>query len=132
MKTLIVEDEFVSRMILTESLHKYGECVVAVNGKEGVLAFHIARNSGMPFDLVLLDMMMEEMNGLEALKEIRRIEQNDGISIGDGVKVIIISALKDMATVFDSYHNFCDDYLVKPINLRRLLEILQTLKLIEA
>jgi len=129
MKTLIVEDEFSSRWILQNVANRYGTCFVAVNGKEGVAAFKSARNSCAPFDLVLMDVMMDEMNGLEALKEIRRIEEADGISGGDGIKVVMITGLNKMAMVSQSYQNYCDDYLVKPIDPGRLIASLKTLNL---
>ena len=43
MKTLIVEDDFTSRLLLQASLSAYGECHIAVNGKEAVEAFRTAR-----------------------------------------------------------------------------------------
>ncbi len=132
MKTLIVEDEFSSRWILQDVLNQYGSCFVTVNGLEGVAAFQSARNSGAPFDLILMDVMMAEMNGLDALKEIRRIEETEGISVGDGIKVVMITGLSNMSTVSQSYQIFCDDYLVKPIDQARLINSLKTLNLIKA
>jgi two-component system, chemotaxis family, chemotaxis protein CheY len=132
MKTLIVEDEFTSRYILQEFLRQYGECSVVVNGKEGLLAFQVARNTGQPYDLVLLDILMPDMDGLEALKEIRRIEEAEKVPVGNGVKVVMTTAMSNLSSVIESYHIFCDDYLIKPIDRNRLLQSLKTLGLIEA
>ena len=46
MKTLIVEDDFTSRLLLQASLSPYGECHIAVNGREAVEAFQSAREAG--------------------------------------------------------------------------------------
>jgi len=50
MRTLIVEDDFTSRLLLQTFLAKYGECHVAVNGKEAVAAFKAAEESGQYYD----------------------------------------------------------------------------------
>ena len=46
MRTLIVEDDFTSRLLLQSFLSQYGECHIAVNGKEAVEAFRAAQESG--------------------------------------------------------------------------------------
>ena len=45
MRTLIVEDDFASRLLLQTFLSRYGECHIAVNGKEAVAAFRAARRA---------------------------------------------------------------------------------------
>ena len=66
MKTLIVEDDFTSRLLLQEILKRFGEIHIAVNGKEAVAAVRSAMDAGVPYDLICLDMMMPEMDGREA------------------------------------------------------------------
>ncbi len=79
MKTLIVEDDFTSRVLLQEVLKRDGTVHIAVNGKEAVDAVRAAMDAGEPYDLICLDIMMPEMDGYEALKEIRAIEESRGI-----------------------------------------------------
>ena len=74
MKALIVEDDFTSRLLLQGLLQPFGVCHVCINGKEAVEAFKIALDQKEPYDLVCLDIMMPEMDGQTALKEIRAIE----------------------------------------------------------
>ena len=52
MKTLIVEDDFTSRLLLQTFLSRYGECHLAVNGKEAVEAFRMALDNGSPYNLI--------------------------------------------------------------------------------
>lgn len=52
MKTLIVEDDFTSRLLLNEILKGYGAVDVAVNGKEAIAAVASAMDGGNPYDLV--------------------------------------------------------------------------------
>lgn len=132
MKALIVEDDFTSRLLLYEILKNYGNTQTAVNGKEAVEAVSAALDADDPFDLVCMDIMMPEMDGQQALKKIRRIEQEKGISSSAGAKIIMVTALSDMKNMFSAYHSLCDGYLVKPIQKEKLLEELQNMHLIDS
>jgi two-component system chemotaxis response regulator CheY len=71
MECLIVEDDFAARKLLQTYLSDYGDCFIAVNGHEAVKVFQEALKQRQPFDLICLDIMMPEMNGHDALQEIR-------------------------------------------------------------
>ncbi|HQM44898.1 MAG: response regulator [Syntrophaceae bacterium] len=129
MKTLIVEDDFTSRLLLQELLKIYGPCHIAVNGKEAVEAARIALDSGEPYDLICMDIMMPEMDGQEALRRIRELEEDRGILSTYGTKIFMITALGDIRNVSDAYGNMCDAYLTKPIQQAKLQEELRKLKL---
>ena len=131
MKTLIVEDDFTSRLILQMFLQGYGECHVAVNGKEAVQAFQEAFESGQSYNLVCLDIMMPEMDGQEALKQIRALEEAKGILSSQGARIVMTTALHDAKNLFSAYSNLCDGYLAKPIDKVGLLDELRKLKLIQ-
>lgn len=60
MKSLIVEDDFTSRLLMQKFLAPYGESHVAVNGKEAVAAFKNAISLGEPYHLVCLDIMIRK------------------------------------------------------------------------
>jgi two-component system chemotaxis response regulator CheY len=131
MKVLVVEDDFVSRKLLQKLLGHYGECDVAVNGLEAVKAFKIALEEGRPYDLVCMDIMMPELDGQQALKEIRNMERQNSISEADGVKVIMTTALDDPRNVVVSlYKGGAASYVVKPIDSKKLLEETSKLGLI--
>ncbi len=131
MKTLIVEDDFTSRLLLQELLKSYGPFHIAVNGKEAVEAARTALEASEPYDFICLDIMMPEMNGQEALRRIRADEELRGIWSTDGAKIVMTTALDDLKNVSVSYQNLCDGYLTKPIQKAKLLEELRKLKLIE-
>lgn len=131
MKCLIVEDEFISRMILKEMLTPYFDCDIAVNGEEAVTAFKLAHESKRPYDLICLDIMMPLMDGQEALRQIRELERIMDIPHELEVKVIMTTALDDPKTVFTSfYKGGATSYLVKPTSKQRLLQELRTFGLI--
>ena len=131
MKSLIVEDDFTSSLLLQEILKHYGPCQAALDGQKAVEAVRTALDSGEPYDLITLDIMMPEMDGHEALKEIRALEEAKGIIPIKGVKVVMTTALDDSKNILASFKDQCDIYLTKPVDKARLLGELRRLKLIE-
>jgi len=125
MKTLIVEDDFTSRTLLQELLNSYGEVHIAVNGKEAVEAARAAVYSGRPYDLVCLDIMMPEMDGYQALKQIRAIEEERGVLSSQGAKIFMTTALDQVKNVIEAFRGLCDAYLFKPIDKAKLIEQLK-------
>ncbi len=130
MKTLIVEDDFTSRLLLQELLKGYGEVHVAVNGKEAVAAVEKALTEGVPYSLICLDIMMPEMDGQQALTEIRKLEEQRGTISTEGMKIIMTTALDDVKSVSAAYEQLCDGYLVKPIDKTKLTAQLKELHLV--
>jgi len=130
MRTLIVEDDFTSRLLLQSSLARYGECHIAVNGKEAVEAFRAAQASGQKYDLICMDIMMPEMDGQEAVREIRALEEAGGTLSTTGVKIIMTTALDDVKNVVQAFMGLCDAYLFKPIDTAKLLDHLRGFRLV--
>ena len=131
MKTLIVEDDFMTRFVLQKFISSYGECHFAVNGVEAVAAFTLASEEGKPYDLICLDIMMPKMDGQEALKQIRGKEKELNIHSSDEVKIVMISALDAPKDVIEAYYKGgCTSYLVKPVTKETLNRTLAELKVI--
>jgi two-component system chemotaxis response regulator CheY len=129
-KTLIVEDDFTSRLVLQTFLSRYGECHIAVNGREAVEAFRSALQSGQRYDLICMDIMMPEMDGKEAIKQIRAEEEAGGTLSTVGVKIIMTTAVQDMKEVMRCFKELCDAYLMKPIDLSDLLKHVKSYQLV--
>lgn len=131
MRFLIVEDDLTSRKLIQTILAGYGECDIAADGKEAVDAFQMSWVKNRPYDLICMDIMMPNMDGQEALKEIRNIENDLAVKPQDEVKVIMTTALDEPRNVFDSiYVQGASAYLVKPIKKRKLIRELINLRLI--
>lgn len=130
MKCLIVEDDLTSRKLLESYLNDCADCSVAGDGNQAVEAFEEALDFGRPYDLICLDVMMPDMDGHEALTAIRRIEAERGIGGLDGVKVIMTTALDDSTTIFGSFREGCEAYVVKPIAKDKLMAEIDKLGLL--
>ncbi|RPI76414.1 MAG: response regulator [Desulfobacteraceae bacterium] len=127
MKVLIVDDEFVSRKKAQKILSQFAECDVAMHGKEALEAFKIAHHEGQPYDLITMDIIMPDMDGIEALKRVRAWEEEHGIPLGRGVKILMLTGNKKPDAVLTSYAEGCEDYLVKPFNREKLVLMLNGL-----
>lgn len=128
MKFLIADDDRVSRELLMNLLNKYGECDLTVNGIEAIEAFLMALDDEKPYDVILLDLMMPLFDGEKVLKTIRNIEKKVVNKSSNKVKVIITSALNDGNLKAKLSEYGFDEYLTKPIDTSKLLEIIKSYK----
>ena len=114
MKSLIIDDEFTSRELLSLILKPYGPVETASDGLEGLKAYNLALGRE-PYDLIMLDIMLPKMDGQQVLKSIRRIEQERGVVGPEQVRIVMISALGDFSNVSQAFASACTSYLTKPI-----------------
>ncbi len=127
MRILIAEDDFISRKLIQSFLSSYGKCDVAIDGIEAVDSFLLAHQEKEPYSLICLDIMMPRMDGVQALKTIRNLENQKGIGESEAAKIIMTTALNDKETVTNSYELGCDAYAWKPLNLEKLHEVMEKL-----
>jgi YesN/AraC family two-component response regulator len=113
LKLLYVEDNEEARNSTMKMLGNFfNEITVGVDGEDGFEKFQ-----GGSFDLVLSDINMPKVNGIEMTWKIREI--------GSKVPVIILSAHHEKSYIDDSYDLGVDDYLLKPIVLPKLIDTLE-------
>ncbi|MBF0097619.1 MAG: response regulator [Magnetococcales bacterium] len=134
MKTLIADDEFANRELLKHFLRPYGDCFLAEDGATAVALFKSHLASGKPFDLVMMDIMMPNMDGQEAVREMRRLEKELYGPSADSSRfslIIMQTSLDDPKHLVESYFKGkCNGYLTKPITQEVLLDKLQKHNLI--
>ena len=130
LRVLLVEDDFASRLLLQTFLSRYGECHIAVNGREAVDAFRAALERGQRYDLICMDIMMPEMDGREAVRRIRAMEEARGILSTFGAKIIMTTTVDDVKEVIRCFQELCDAYLMKPIDLGKLLYHMKSYRLV--
>lgn len=116
MKILIVDDELVSRKKMQKIVESLGESQAVDNGKDAMDSFVTAWEAWVPFDLILLDISMPEIGGVDVLNWIRSKEEN--ILPFRRVKIIVVSANKDKNAIMECIRAGCDDYIVKPFGVQ--------------
>jgi len=131
LRFLLAEDDFACRLLLQTFLSRYGECHIAVNGKEAVAAFRILMDQEQPYDMICMDIMMPEMDGREAVRRIRAIEEDHGTRSTSGVKIIMTTTVEDVKEVILCFQELCDAYLMKPIDLAELVGQMKRYELIQ-
>ena len=114
MKSLVVDDEIVSRKKLQKILGSFGKCDDADSGSAALDTFRKGLQDGEPYDLVMLDVSMPEMDGTDVLFSIRKAEKEVGISKDEHVKVVMVTSHADKDTVITCIQAGCDDYIKKP------------------
>ena len=116
-KILLVEDNEMNRDMLSRRLERKGfEVIIAVDGLEGV---NMAR-SERP-DLVLMDMSLPVMDGWEAVRTLKDDPETQAIPVL-GLSAHAMTPDRDKAI-----NAGCDDYDTKPVDIKRLLEKIQSL-----
>ncbi|OIJ14699.1 two-component system response regulator [Anaerobacillus alkalilacustris] len=110
-KILIVDDAAFMRMTLKNIMTAAGHEVVgeAANGLEAIETY----KSSQP-ELVTMDITMPEMDGIEALKEIKKIDPS--------AKVVMCSAMGQQGMVIEAIQSGAADFIVKPFNAERINE----------
>ena len=130
-RILLVEDDFSSRLLLQTFLSRHGECHVAVNGKEAVEAFRVAAENGYRYDLVCMDLLMPEMDGRQAVREMRAIEEARRVRAISGSKIVMTTTVDAIKEVSRCFAELCDAYLTKPLDLGRLEAQMKAWELVE-
>ncbi|GIO29991.1 MULTISPECIES: response regulator [Paenibacillus] len=110
-RILIVDDAAFMRMMIRDILSKNGFEVVgeAQDGAQAIEKFKELRP-----DLITMDITMPEMDGIAALKEIKKLDPS--------AKVIMCSAMGQQAMVIDAIQAGAKDFIVKPFQTDRVIE----------
>jgi two-component system chemotaxis response regulator CheY len=116
MRIMIVDDEFTARNALKMVLSEFGECVVIESGIKAIEQFIKAWADWKPFDLIMLDFELDNTTGLKVLHDIRLLEQEKGIPVKEGVKIIMITGHSAKEIVMECLTSGCNDFVVKPVD----------------
>ena len=129
-RILIVDDEEDICMILSYSLQKAGYETLVAHSAEEALALLLPDIpiASSPISLILLDIMMDGMSGLDMAEKLRsdigrsHSELSDASLLGNGIPpIIFLTALSDEDTVLQGFKLGADDYISKPFRIAEVL-----------
>lgn len=121
LKVLVVEDNLLNLEIVTEVLRERGLIVTAAeNGQIAVKLFQ--DNPPGTFDVILMDMHMPIMGGLEATKTIRTMERTDAQTI----PILALTANDFEEDIRQTREAGMNDHLTKPFDMEKILEAIVT------
>ncbi|HXI05137.1 MAG: ATP-binding protein [Bradyrhizobium sp.] len=122
---LVAEDNDINALLMRSLLGRLGHrAVITANGEEALESWQAAKSAGTPYDLVLMDIQMPRLDGIETTRRLRRQEASEG-----GRRTPIL-ALTANALVEDRYACFeagMDGFLIKPLDREKLAEALSSL-----
>jgi two-component system chemotaxis response regulator CheY len=124
-KILIAEDDRVSRKFLSRLLKQYGECDQVVDGTEAIEAYMLAIKDKKTYDLICLDIMMPELDGIKVLKTIRNLEVQSNVRDFNQAKIIMTTVLGEQHIIQSAFDFGCNAFASKPINLIKFKEQLK-------
>ncbi|MBP6182722.1 sigma-54 dependent transcriptional regulator [Flavobacterium sp.] len=110
-KILIIEDEAAIRRVLTKILSEENDSYQVEEAEDGVTGFEKIKNND--YDLVLCDIKMPKMDGVEVLEAVKKIKPE--------IPMVMISGHGDMETAINTMRLGAFDYISKPPDLNRLL-----------
>eukprot|EP00211_Chloroparvula_japonica_P014174 CAMPEP_0119131480 /NCGR_PEP_ID=MMETSP1310-20130426/10409_1 /TAXON_ID=464262 /ORGANISM="Genus nov. species nov., Strain RCC2339" /LENGTH=245 /DNA_ID=CAMNT_0007122055 /DNA_START=1 /DNA_END=738 /DNA_ORIENTATION=- len=114
---LLVDDERVSRTVVSKLLQKCGYRVTVAESGEEVL--RKIQSGKEQFNLILSDVMMPGVNGLDIIKAVRK--DNSLVHI----PVIMMSSQENAGTVFEAIRSGAEDYLLKPVTMKEVAHLWQ-------
>jgi PAS domain S-box-containing protein len=124
LSVLVAEDNEINALLVRTLLVKLGHRpTMAGSGGAAIECWRAARDAGVPFDRVLMDLHMPGMDGLEATRRIRMLEAEDD---GPRTRIVALTASASAEDREDSIAAGMDGFLVKPLDRDRLAAALAT------
>ena len=119
LKVLYAEDEETTRASMCRILNKFfGEVVDVEDGEIGLQTYNILLNNGTPPDIIISDINMPKMNGLDMVKGIRDINQE--------IPIVLLTAHSEANYLLEAISLHVSEYVIKPMNMTILFEKLQS------
>jgi PAS domain S-box-containing protein len=125
LSVLVAEDNEINALLMRSLLAKLGHCaVIATNGAEALESWLAAKSAGTPYDLVLMDVQMPELDGIETTKRIRAREAGEP---GRRTPILALTANTLVEDRYACFESGMDGFLIKPLDRDKLAEALAEL-----
>ena len=122
LSVLVAEDNEINALLMRSLLTRLGHhAVIASNGEAALESWLAAKSAGAPYDLVLMDIQMPQLDGIEATKQIRARE---GGQPGRRTPVLALTANTLVEDRYACFEAGMDGFLIKPLDREKLAEAL--------
>lgn len=125
LSVLVAEDNEINALLIRSLLSRLGHhVVIATNGEAALESWLAAKSAGTPYDLVLMDVQMPELDGIEAAKSIREREAGQP---GHRTPILALTANALVEHRYACFEAGMDGFLIKPVDREKLVEALAEL-----
>ena len=122
---LVAEDNEINALLMRSLLTRLGhQAVITTNGEEALESWLAAKSAGTPYDLVLMDIQMPGLDGIEATK---RIRSHEATQAGRRTPILALTANTLVEDRYACFEAGMDGFLVKPLDREKLADALASL-----
>ncbi|WP_298106600.1 response regulator [Bradyrhizobium sp.] len=119
---LVAEDNEINALLMRSLLTRLGhQAVITTNGEEALESWLAAKSAGTPYDLVLMDIQMPGLDGIEATK---RIRSHEAMQAGRRTPILALTANTLVEDRYACFEAGMDGFLVKPLDREKLADAL--------
>ncbi len=122
---LVAEDNEINALLMRSLLGRLGHrAVIATNGEEALESWQAAKSAGTPYDLVLMDIQMPRLDGIETTRRLRSLEASEP---GRRTPILALTANTLVEDRYACFEAGMDGFLIKPLDRDKLAEALASL-----
>jgi PAS domain S-box-containing protein len=122
LSVLVAEDNEINALLMRSLLTRLGHhAVIATNGAAALESWFAAKSAGAPYDLVLMDIQMPELDGIETAKRMRASEADEP---GRRTPILALTANTLVEDRYACFEAGMDGFLIKPLDREKLVEAL--------
>ncbi|HEY0849679.1 MAG TPA: ATP-binding protein [Bradyrhizobium sp.] len=119
---LVAEDNEINALLMRSLLGRLGHhAVITTNGEEALESWQAARSAGTPYDLVLMDIQMPRLDGIETTRRLRSLEASEP---GRRTPILALTANTLVEDRYACFEAGMDGFLIKPLDREKLAEAL--------
>ena len=119
---LVAEDNQINALLIRSLLGRLGHhAVITTNGAEALESWLSAKSAGTPYDLVLMDIQMPQLNGIETTKRMRALEAGEP---GHRTPILALTANTLVEDRYACFEAGMDGFLIKPLDREKLADAL--------
>ncbi|WP_081444982.1 response regulator transcription factor [Blastopirellula marina] len=125
MRFLVIDDDRLTRALLSDMLSPFGECDEAADADTGLRMILGADEHHHRYDVAFVDLIMPGAGGKDLLRALRSAEDEMGLAGSDGTKVVMITSSRDTRSCVQAFMLGCESYLTKPFSADQVEEKLR-------